>query len=164
MGQVTLVCSIDYTWYVWSPYLWIAADRPMVRRDPSFGFSSAQMITTALFVGSNGSIDLAEAPTFGILLAILFTHGLVCSAATGVLAKLNLFYVIINRQQRYSPSFIQNSLRLQSVQRWPPLWHYSYALEITAQESQPRKHSHYSKIIQDGPPVSRCLSDFRFTL
>ncbi|RPD67510.1 amino acid transporter [Lentinus tigrinus ALCF2SS1-7] len=69
-GQVTLVCSIDFT--------------------------CAQMITTALNVGSDGAINLGAGPTFGILLAILFTHGLVCSAATAVLARLNIFYVIVN--------------------------------------------------------------------
>jgi len=69
-GQVTLVCSIDFT--------------------------CAQMITTALNVGSNGSIDLGNGPTFGILLAILALHGVVCSAATSILARLNLFYVFIN--------------------------------------------------------------------
>ncbi|TFK82105.1 amino acid transporter [Polyporus arcularius HHB13444] len=69
-GQVTLVCSIDFT--------------------------CAQMITTALNVGSDGAINLGAGPTFGILLAILFTHGIVCSAATSVLARLNIFYVIVN--------------------------------------------------------------------
>ena len=57
---------------------------------------SAQMITTALAVGSDGAINLGNGPTFGILLAILFLHGIVCSAATSVLARLNLFYVLIN--------------------------------------------------------------------
>ncbi|KAI5122017.1 hypothetical protein M0805_008009 [Coniferiporia weirii] len=69
-GQVTLVCSIDFT--------------------------CAQMITTALAVGSDGSVNLGDGPTFGILLGILFLHGVVCSAATSVLARLNLFYVVIN--------------------------------------------------------------------
>ncbi|EJF62151.1 amino acid transporter [Dichomitus squalens LYAD-421 SS1] len=69
-GQVTLVCFIDFT--------------------------CAQMITTALSVGSDGKINLGAGPTFGILLAILFTHGIVCSAATAVIARLNIFYVIIN--------------------------------------------------------------------
>jgi hypothetical protein len=58
---------------------------------------SAQMITTALTVGSNGSIVLGNGPTFGILLAILFTHGILCSAGTALLARINIFYVIINR-------------------------------------------------------------------
>lgn len=53
------------------------------------------MITTALNVGSDGSVALGNGPTYGILLAILLTHGFVCSAATGVLARLNIFYVII---------------------------------------------------------------------
>lgn len=56
------------------------------------------MITTALNVGSDGNIVLGNGPTFGILLAILFTHGIVCSAATGVLARLNIFYVIVTSE------------------------------------------------------------------
>ena len=54
------------------------------------------MITTALSVGSGGTINLGAGPTFGILLAILFTHGIVCSAATAVIARLNIFYVLVN--------------------------------------------------------------------
>jgi len=69
-GQITLVCSIDFT--------------------------CAQMITSAIAVGSDGAVNLGAGPTFGILLAILFVHGVVCSAATKVLARLNLFYVLIN--------------------------------------------------------------------
>ncbi|KAF8518873.1 amino acid transporter [Gautieria morchelliformis] len=69
-GQVTLVCSIDFT--------------------------CAQMITTAIAVGSDGNVSLGSGPTFGILLAILFVHGIVCSAATKILARLNLFYVVVN--------------------------------------------------------------------
>lgn len=59
---------------------------------------SAEMITTAISVGSDGAVNLGAAPTFGILLAILFTHGIVCSAATSVLARLNIFYVLVNGQ------------------------------------------------------------------
>ncbi|CAL1699917.1 unnamed protein product [Somion occarium] len=69
-GQVTLVCSIDFT--------------------------CAEMITTAIAVASDGAVNLGAGPTFGILLAILFTHGIVCSAATSVIARLNLFYVMVN--------------------------------------------------------------------
>jgi amino acid permease (GABA permease) len=69
-GQVTLVCSIDFT--------------------------CAQMIATAIAVGSDGATIVSSGATYGILLAILFAHGLVCSAATNVLARLNLFYVIVN--------------------------------------------------------------------
>ncbi|KAJ7156910.1 amino acid transporter [Mycena crocata] len=69
-GQVTLVCSIDFT--------------------------CAQMITTAIAVGSDGETVLSLGATYGILLAILFSHGMVCSAATRVLARLNLFYVLVN--------------------------------------------------------------------
>jgi len=68
-GQVTLVCSIDYT--------------------------VAQMITTAVAVGTDGAVNLGAAPTYGILLAILFAHGVICSAATKILARLNLFYGVV---------------------------------------------------------------------
>ena len=57
---------------------------------------SAQMITTAIAVSSDGAMVLGSGPTFGILLAILFSHGVVCSATTSTLARLNLFYVILN--------------------------------------------------------------------
>ncbi|KZT30060.1 amino acid transporter [Neolentinus lepideus HHB14362 ss-1] len=69
-GQVTLVCSIDFT--------------------------CAQMITTAIAVGSDGAVTLGAGPTYGILWAILISHGIVCSAATNILARLNLAYVLIN--------------------------------------------------------------------
>ena len=58
--------------------------------------SSAQMITSAITVASDGSTVLGAGLTFGILLAILFIHGVVCSAATSILARLNLFYAIVN--------------------------------------------------------------------
>ncbi|KZO94253.1 amino acid transporter [Calocera viscosa TUFC12733] len=69
-GQITLVCSIDFT--------------------------CAQMITTAISVGSDGAVNLGAAPTWGILLAILFAHGVVCSLATEFLARINVFYVMVN--------------------------------------------------------------------
>lgn len=68
-GQVTLVTSIDYT--------------------------LAQMITTAIAVGSDGAIKLGAGPTYGIMLGLLFVHGCICSAATRVLARLNLFYALV---------------------------------------------------------------------
>ncbi|KAI0068603.1 amino acid transporter [Artomyces pyxidatus] len=69
-GQVSLVCSIDFT--------------------------CAQMITTAITVGSDGAVVLGTGATYGILLAILVSHGLVCSFSTRILARLNLFYAVIN--------------------------------------------------------------------
>ena len=75
-GQVTLVCGIDFT--------------------------CAQMITTAIAVQSDGAVIMSAGATFGILLAIVFTHGIICSAATRVLARLNLFYVLINGEASIS--------------------------------------------------------------
>ncbi|KAJ7065321.1 amino acid transporter [Mycena amicta] len=69
-GQVALVCSIDFT--------------------------CAQMITTALAVSTDGNTILSLGATYGILIAILISHGIVCSAATKILARLNLFYVLVN--------------------------------------------------------------------
>ncbi|KAH7914587.1 amino acid transporter [Hygrophoropsis aurantiaca] len=69
-GQISLVCSIDY--------------------------GCAQMITTAITVGSDGAIVPSKGATYGILLAVLFTHGIVCSSATQILARVNLFYAAIN--------------------------------------------------------------------
>ncbi|KAH9977683.1 amino acid transporter [Lactifluus volemus] len=58
--------------------------------------ASAQMITTAITINTDGATVLSAGATYGILLAILVFHGIVCSAATRVLARLNLFYVVIN--------------------------------------------------------------------
>ncbi|KAF8643022.1 hypothetical protein AX16_009266 [Volvariella volvacea WC 439] len=69
-GQITLACSVDFT--------------------------CAEMIATAITVASDGRVILSAAQTYGILVVILFSHGIVCSAATNVVARLNIFYVIIN--------------------------------------------------------------------
>lgn len=39
---------------------------------------------------------IIKGQTYGIYLAILFTHALVCSLATEVLARLQSVYVILN--------------------------------------------------------------------
>ena len=54
-------------------------------------FTCAQMITTIIAVNA---VILSAGATFGIL-AIVSSHGIVYSAATQVLARLNLFYVLI---------------------------------------------------------------------
>ncbi|KAJ7623574.1 amino acid transporter [Roridomyces roridus] len=69
-GQVALVTGIDFT--------------------------CAQMIATGIAVGSDGKTILSLGATYGILLAILFLHGIICSAATKIIARLNLFYVLVN--------------------------------------------------------------------
>ena len=53
------------------------------------------MIATAIAVNTDGGVLLGAGPTYGILLAILFVHGVICSAATRVLARMNLFYGIV---------------------------------------------------------------------
>jgi hypothetical protein len=59
------------------------------------------MITTAVTVGSDGAVVMGTGATYGIFVAILFVHGIVCSAATSILARLNLFYVVINGERRF---------------------------------------------------------------
>lgn len=53
------------------------------------------MITTGIAVGTDGAVNLGAGPTYGILLSMLFMHGCICSAATKVLARLNLFYAFV---------------------------------------------------------------------
>ena len=57
------------------------------------------MITTAVAIGSDGNVVLGSGATYGILVAILAFHGFVCSAATRILARLNLAYVVINSEE-----------------------------------------------------------------
>lgn len=61
------------------------------------------MITTAITVGSDGAVVLSSGATYGILVAILVFHGIVCSAATRIVARLNLAYVVMNGEQTLSP-------------------------------------------------------------
>lgn len=88
------MCSIDFTWSVELRYL--LHNGPLCV--PTY---SAQMIATAIAVNTNGGVILSAGATYGILLAILFSHGIVCSAATSILARLNLFYVVINSKFYY---------------------------------------------------------------
>ena len=59
-------------------------------------YTVAQMITTAIAVSTDGNMIVSNGATFGIFLAIVFSHGFVGSAGTRVLARLNLFYVFLN--------------------------------------------------------------------
>ncbi|KAF7309470.1 hypothetical protein MIND_00317800 [Mycena indigotica] len=57
---------------------------------------SLTMITTAIAVSTDGKTVLSLGATYGILVAILVSHGIVCSTTTKILARLNLFYVVVN--------------------------------------------------------------------
>ncbi|KAF9465588.1 amino acid transporter [Collybia nuda] len=69
-GQIALVCSIDFT--------------------------CAQMFVTAISVGTDGTVNLGPGSMYGILIALLLSHAIVCSAATQVIARLTLVYAFIN--------------------------------------------------------------------
>ncbi|KAI0705733.1 amino acid transporter [Cerioporus squamosus] len=62
----------------------------------SIDFTLAQTIVTALNVGSDGAIVLGSGPTFAITMLLLVLHGIVCSTATSMLARLNVYYAIFN--------------------------------------------------------------------
>ncbi|PFH50955.1 hypothetical protein AMATHDRAFT_3469 [Amanita thiersii Skay4041] len=68
-GQIALACSIDFT--------------------------TAQMIVTAVAVGSDGRVILGPSAAFGILIALLLTHAIACSAATHVLARFTFVYAFV---------------------------------------------------------------------
>lgn len=58
--------------------------------------SSAQMVATAISVGTDGTINLGPAPMYGILIALLLSHAIVCSAATQFIARLSLVFAVVN--------------------------------------------------------------------
>ncbi|KAF4593651.1 hypothetical protein EYR40_008439 [Pleurotus pulmonarius] len=68
-GQVALVCSIDFT--------------------------CAQMMTTAINVGTDGNVIFSSGQTFGLMIAIIISHGICCSAATKIVARLTFYYATI---------------------------------------------------------------------
>ncbi|KAJ8494394.1 hypothetical protein ONZ45_g13257 [Pleurotus djamor] len=68
-GQVALVCSIDFT--------------------------CAEMIATAVAVGTDGRVILSPGATFALMVGIIITHGICCSASTKVIARLISYYAIM---------------------------------------------------------------------
>ena len=71
---------------------------------------SAQMIATGIAVGSDGRINLGPAPTFGIIIALLLSHAVVCPSGSRVLAKLSLFAGMINGKSEHI--FLSTSIML----------------------------------------------------
>jgi len=57
---------------------------------------SAQMIATGMAVGSDGRINLGPAPIFGIIIALLLSHAVLCPSGSRMLAKLSLLTGTIN--------------------------------------------------------------------
>lgn len=70
IGQLALVCSIEFT--------------------------CAAMIADAVSISSNFTVFYSDAIKYGLTLALLALHLVICSSATHILAKLNYLYVIIN--------------------------------------------------------------------
>ncbi|GAB1521707.1 hypothetical protein RhiTH_004804 [Rhizoctonia solani] len=70
----------------------------------SIDWGCAIQVTAAVTIGTSGSFvattgkpnSIGPGQTYGIYIAILFTHALVCSLATEVLARLQSFYVALN--------------------------------------------------------------------
>jgi amino acid permease (GABA permease) len=68
-GQVTLICSIN--------------------------FSCAELITTAIAMGTDGAVVLGSGATFGILMAIHLTQSIICSAGTRILARMTIVTMLL---------------------------------------------------------------------
>ncbi|QRV74843.1 amino acid permease [Ceratobasidium sp. AG-Ba] len=62
----------------------------------SIDWGCAVQVMAAAAIGSGGSYVATTGQTYGVYLAILFTHAVVCSLATEILARLQGFYVILN--------------------------------------------------------------------
>ncbi|WFD00945.1 hypothetical protein MYAM1_003701 [Malassezia yamatoensis] len=70
LGQFALVCSIEFT--------------------------TAAMIADAVSISSDFTTFYSDATKYGLTVALLTLHLIICSSATHVLAKLNYLYVLIN--------------------------------------------------------------------
>ncbi|KIM51757.1 hypothetical protein SCLCIDRAFT_1219882 [Scleroderma citrinum Foug A] len=62
----------------------------------SIDWGCAVQITAAASIGSGQTYIATQAQTYGIYLAVLLTHGIVCCLATATLARLQTLYVTIN--------------------------------------------------------------------
>jgi hypothetical protein len=98
---------------------------------------SAQMITTAITIGSDGNVVLGSGATYGILLAILVFHGVVCSAATRILARLNLAYVVINGESPSQAPVFRSTFPYSISSSWND--HFSYHSSICLFKTSGRK-------------------------
>ncbi|CUA75900.1 putative amino-acid permease PB24D3,02c [Schizosaccharomyces pombe 972h-] [Rhizoctonia solani] len=62
----------------------------------SIDWGCAVQVTAAATIGSGGNFVATTGQTYGIYIAILFTHAVVCSLATEVLARFQSVYVVLN--------------------------------------------------------------------
>ncbi|KAF8555239.1 amino acid transporter [Imleria badia] len=69
-GQVTLICSIDY--------------------------SCAELITTGIAMATDGAVVLGSGATYGILLIIHLTQAILCSAGTRILARMTCWFSLLS--------------------------------------------------------------------
>ncbi|KAG9095817.1 GABA-specific high-affinity permease, partial [Ceratobasidium sp. 392] len=62
----------------------------------SIDWGCAVQVMAAATIGSGGNYVATTGQTYAVYLAILFTHAIVCSLATEVLARLQTVYVVLN--------------------------------------------------------------------
>ncbi|GBE87110.1 Uncharacterized amino-acid permease [Sparassis crispa] len=62
----------------------------------SIDWGCAVQITAAASIGSNANFVATDAQLFGVYIAILLTHAIICCFGTKILARLQTVYVIIN--------------------------------------------------------------------
>ena len=114
------------------------------------------MITTAIAVNTDGATVLSAGATYGILLAILVAHGIVCSAATNVLARLNLAYVVVNGDSDINLGSLRVLTGFQSAQLLQQLSLYLSVQETT--RYQQRMLSLFSRTTVAGQTVRTYFS------
>lgn len=62
----------------------------------SIDWGCAVQITAAASIGSGQTFVATQAQTYAVYVAVLLSHGVVCSLGTAVLARLQTFYLAIN--------------------------------------------------------------------
>ncbi|TFK69788.1 amino acid transporter [Pluteus cervinus] len=62
----------------------------------SIDWGCAVQIMAAANIGSHGTFEATDAQTFGVYVAIVITHAIICGLATSVLARLQTVYVVLN--------------------------------------------------------------------
>jgi len=62
----------------------------------SVDWGCAVQICAAVSIGTNMSFSATTSQTYGVFVAILFTHGLVCSLGTKVIARLQRIWILLN--------------------------------------------------------------------
>lgn len=87
-GQVTLICSINYSWLVVAPRLFDRVVHDSI---------STEFIATGIAMATDGAVVLGSGASFGIIVALHITQAIFCSSGTRILARMTVLVLIIIR-------------------------------------------------------------------